>query len=78
MEGIDTIFLDGRVIAVVDGLDLDDMPDEAVTFLKSGKASFKALAAGKRLEMHPDAICSAALRGAMSSCRPCRWTGLRS
>jgi hypothetical protein len=65
VEGIDTTFLEGRVIAVVDGLDLDDMPDESVTLLKSGKASFKALAAGKRLEMHRDAICSAALRVAM-------------
>lgn len=65
VEGIDTIFLDGRVIAVVDGLDLDDMPDDSVTLLKSGKASFKALAAGKRLEMHRDAVCSAALRVAM-------------
>ncbi|MBP8234839.1 MAG: hypothetical protein KAY22_21325 [Rhizorhabdus sp.] len=65
VEGIDTIFLDRRVIAVVDGLDLEDMPDESVTLLKSGKASFKALAAGKRLEMHRDAICSAALRVAI-------------
>lgn len=65
VEGIDTMFLDGRVIAVVDGLDLEDMPEETVTLLKSGKASFKALATGKRLEMHRDAICSAALRVAI-------------
>ena len=65
VEGIDTTFLDGRVIAVVDGLDLEDMPEETVTLLKSGKASFKALATGKRLEMHRDAICSAALRVAI-------------
>lgn len=65
VEGIDTIFLDGRVVAVVDGLDLEDMPQETVTLLKSGKASFKALATGKRLEMHRDAICSAALRVAI-------------
>lgn len=65
VEGIDTIFLEGRIIAVVDGLDLDDMPEETVTLLKSGKASFKSLAIGKRLEMHRDAICSAALRVAI-------------
>jgi hypothetical protein len=65
VEGIDTMFLDGRIIAVVDGLDLEDMPEETVTLLKSGKASFKALATGKRLEMHRDAICSAALRVAI-------------
>jgi len=65
VEGIDTMFLDGRVIAVVDGLDLEDMPAETVTLLKSGKASFKTLASGKRLEMHRDAICSAALRVAI-------------
>lgn len=65
VEGIDTMFLDGRVIAVVDGLDLEDMPEETVTLLKSGKASFKTLAPGKRLEMHRDAICSAALRVAI-------------
>ncbi|MDK2768359.1 MAG: hypothetical protein KYX69_11645 [Sphingomonas sp.] len=65
VEGIDTMFLDGRIIAVVDGLDLEDMPEESVTLLKSGKASFKALAAGKRLELHRSAICSAALRVAI-------------
>lgn len=65
VEGIDTIFLDGRIVAVVDGLDLEDMPEQTVTLLKSGKASFKTLATGKRLEMHRDAICSAALRVAI-------------
>lgn len=65
LEGIDTMFLDGRVIAIVDGLDHEDMPEETVALLKSGKASFKTLATGKRLEMHRDAICSAALRVAI-------------
>lgn len=65
VEGIDTLLLDGRTIAIVDGLDLEDMPQEAVTLLKSGKASVKDLAAGKRIEMHRDAICSAAIRVAM-------------
>lgn len=65
VEGIDTLLLHGRTIAIVDGLDLEDMPEEAVTLLRSGKASVKDLAAGKRIEMHRDAICSAAIRVAM-------------
>lgn len=65
VEGVDTLLLDGRMIAIVDGLDLEDMPQEAVTLLKSGKASIKDLPAGKRQELHRDAICSAALRVAL-------------
>ncbi|MBB4098003.1 hypothetical protein [Sphingomonas kyeonggiensis] len=65
VEGVDIRLLDGRVIAIVDGLDLEDMPEETVTLLKSGKASIKDLAVGKRLEMHRDAICSAAIRVTM-------------
>lgn len=65
VEGLDTLMLDGRTIAIVDGLDLEDMPEETVTLLKSGKASVKDLPVGKRLEMHRDAICSAAIRVAM-------------
>nr|WP_294810179.1 hypothetical protein [uncultured Sphingomonas sp.] len=66
VEGIDTMLIDRRVIAVVDGLDLEDMPEESVTLLKSGKASVKALAVGKRLELHREAICSAAVRVALA------------
>ncbi|WCP13306.1 hypothetical protein sphantq_01731 [Sphingobium sp. AntQ-1] len=65
VEGVDTLLLDGRTIAIVDGLNLEDMPEEIVTLLKSGKASVKALAVGKRIEMHRDAICSAAIRVAL-------------
>lgn len=65
VEGVDTLLLDGRTIAIIDGLDLEDMPEETVTLLKSGKASVKDLAVGKRLEMHREAICSAAVRVAM-------------
>lgn len=65
VEGADLRVLDGRTIAIVDGLDLEDMPTETVTLLKSGKASIKDLATGKRIEMHREAICSAALRVAM-------------
>lgn len=62
VEGVRTMFVDGRVVAIVDGLDLEDMPEETVTLLKSGKASVKPLAIGKRYELHRDAICSAAVR----------------
>lgn len=65
VEGVDLRLIDGRTIAIVDGLDLEDMPEESVTLLKSGKASVKDLGVGKRLEMHRDAICSAAIRVAM-------------
>lgn len=65
VEGADTLLLDGRMIAIVDGLDLEDMPQETVTLLKSGKASIKDLPAGKRQELHRDTICSAAIRVAL-------------
>lgn len=65
IEGMDTLFIDDRVIALVDGLDLEDMPEESISLLKSGKASLKAIPVGKRIEMHRDAICSAAARVAI-------------
>ena len=65
VEGVETMLLDGRTIAIVDGLDLEDMPVETVTLLKSGKASIKDLTFGKRLEMHHAALCSASIRVAM-------------
>lgn len=65
VEGLDTLFIDGRIVAVVDGLDLEDMPEESISLLKSGKASVKALPIGKRHEIHRDAICSAAVRVAI-------------
>ena len=65
VEGVDTLLVDGRTIAIVDGLDLEDMPEETVTLLKSGKASVKDLPASKRQELHRDAICSAAIRVTM-------------
>lgn len=65
VEGLDTLFLDDRVIAVVDGLDLEDMPEESISLLKSGKASVKAIPVGRRHEMHRDAICSSSIRVAI-------------
>jgi hypothetical protein len=65
IEGIDTIFIGNRVVAVVDGLDFEDMPEESISLLKSGKASVKLLPSTRRYEMHKEAICSAAVRVAL-------------
>lgn len=65
VEGLDTLFIDRRIVAVVDGLDLEDMPEESVSLLRSGKASIKSIPIGKRQELHRDAICSAAIRVAL-------------
>lgn len=65
IEGIDTIFIGDRIVAVVDGLDFEDMPEESISLLKSGKASVKILPSTKRHEIHRDAICSAAARVAL-------------
>jgi hypothetical protein len=43
------------------------MPEGTVTLRKSSKPSAKDLAGGKRLKIHRAAICSAAVRVAMSS-----------
>lgn len=65
VEAIDIVFAEDRVIAMVDGLDLEDMPTQSVTLLQSGKASIKALPKTKVLELHRENICSSALRVAV-------------
>jgi hypothetical protein len=66
IEGIDILFTDdNRVIAVVDGLDLEDMPEQSLTLLQSGKASVKALPRSKVLDLHRLNICSSAIRVAL-------------
>jgi hypothetical protein len=66
IEGASLRYTDtGRIIAVVDGLDLEDMPTQSVSLLQSGKASFKAIAQGRTLEMLRETICSAAIRVAI-------------
>jgi hypothetical protein len=63
VEGLDLVFVaGGRIVAMIDGLDLEDLPDRSVTLLQSGKASVKPLAQGRMLELHRDTICSAAVR----------------
>ncbi|TSD82834.1 hypothetical protein FFK22_040985 [Mycobacterium sp. KBS0706] len=65
VEGLDLVFVEGgRIVAMIDGLDLEDLPDRSVTLLQSGQASVKPLSQGKVLELHRDAICSAAVRAA--------------
>ncbi|MFE0759320.1 hypothetical protein ACFW16_35530 [Inquilinus sp. NPDC058860] len=49
---------------MIDGLDLEDLPDRSVTLLQSGKASVKPLSQSRVLELHRDTICSAAVRAA--------------
>lgn len=65
VEGLDLVFVaGGRIVAMIDGLDLEDVPDRSVTLLQSGKASVKPLSPARVLELHRDAICSAAVRAA--------------
>lgn len=66
VEGLDVLFTDdGRVIAMVDGLDLEDMPDTSVSLLQSGRASVKPLTSLRILELHRDNICASAVRVAL-------------
>ena len=65
IEGLGASFINQRVIAIVDGLDLDSIPKQTVTMLKSGQASTKTITVGKRHELHREAICSAAVRVAI-------------
>ena len=69
IEGVNILAIEGRVVAVVDALELEDMPSHSVSLLQSGKMSRKPLAAGKRLELHRDNICSAAVRVAIEFLR---------
>ncbi|WP_225772898.1 hypothetical protein [Inquilinus sp. Marseille-Q2685] len=65
VEGLDLVFVEGgRIVAMIDGLDLEDLPDRSVTLLQSGKASVKPLSQARLQELHRDAICSAAVRAA--------------
>ncbi len=66
VEDVDIVATeDSRVILLVDGLDLEEMPDQSITLLQSGKASIKAMPKGQFYELHRDNICSAALRVAL-------------
>ncbi len=62
IEGVKVVYLDGRVIAVVDGFEVDDLPTNTIRLLQSGKISTKPLPMSKIFELHRDTICSSALR----------------
>jgi hypothetical protein len=62
VEGINVLAVDGRVIAVINGLETEDMPRQSITLLQSGKASQKPLTDTKIHELHRDNVCSSAIR----------------
>ena len=63
LEALDLFFsADGELVAKVDGLDLEDMPDQSVTLLQSGKLSVKQLTPAKVHELHRANISSSAIR----------------
>lgn len=61
LEGVSILAIGGRVIAVVDGMEFDDMPTQSISLLQSGKASVKPLPRSKALELHRDNLCSSAV-----------------
>ncbi|MFN3537918.1 MAG: hypothetical protein ACK4Y4_10765, partial [Brevundimonas sp.] len=62
IEAVNIRAVNGRVIVVADALEVEDMPTESVSLLKSGKASYKQLTQRKVLELHRDNVCSSAIR----------------
>lgn len=66
LEGVRIIFAeDGRLIANVNGLEVDDLPTHSVKLLASGRASVKPLTTTKIVELHRDNVCSSAVRVAV-------------
>lgn len=53
VEGLETLFIDRRVVTVVDDWDLEDVPEQSVG---------QAIPIGKRQELYRETICSAAVR----------------
>lgn len=62
IEGVNVLASAERVVAVLNGLEVEDMPRQSTTLLQSGKASQKPLTATKIYELHRDSVCSAAIR----------------
>ncbi|MFN3520880.1 MAG: hypothetical protein ACK4YQ_01430 [Phenylobacterium sp.] len=64
----------GRLVVVVAGLDLEDMPDEGCE-RQGGKLVFRPLARGAMAALHRQCVCSAALRVAAEvlSAAPVEW-----
>lgn len=70
LEAVDLFFdLSGGLVAKVDGLDVEDMPDQAVTLLQSGKLSIKPLTQARIHELHRANVCASALRIGMELLR---------
>ncbi len=66
IEGLDLFHHeDGRIVALADGLELEDMPTQSITLLQSGKASIKAIPKGRIQEIYRENICSSGLRVAI-------------
>jgi hypothetical protein len=65
IEGLTAKFTNGRVIAVLDAYEQDDMPSQSISLLQSGKASFKPLSPTRILELHRDTVCSTVIRTAV-------------
>ncbi|WP_374575378.1 hypothetical protein [Phenylobacterium sp.] len=64
----------GRLVAVVSGLELEDMPDEEIV-VSAARAVFRPLSRSAMAELHRRNLCSAALRVAaevLSAC-PVEW-----
>jgi hypothetical protein len=62
VEAIQVVVSSERIVAVLNGLEVEDMPRQSTTLLQSGKASQKPLTASKIHELHRDNVCSAAVR----------------
>ncbi len=62
VEGIHVLATGERVMAVLNALEVEDMPRQSTTLLQSGKASQKSLTTTKIHELHRDNVCSAAVR----------------
>jgi len=62
IEGVSVLAVESRVIAVIDALELEDMPTRSISMLQSGKVSEKVLSPAKIVELHRDNVCSSAIR----------------
>lgn len=67
VEALRFVFSDDRTIAIANGFELDDLPSNSVSQLKSGKASVKPLSGRRLRELHRDNVCSSAIRIAVEA-----------
>lgn len=62
VDGVSILKIGSRLVALVDALELEDMPTQSVSLLQSGRASVKQLSKTRLLEIYRDNICSSAIR----------------